>query len=378
VWIRRKVRGAKQAFQFIQQPDHFLITTLIGNNIAVVATSSLMVLYLGRVLSGFALTVVSSLILLFWGEILPKTIARDEATTFAIRTSSVLRGFYYLFYPVVWVVRKTLNVLIQSIGLQKKQVERLFSRKEMERLVREGEKVGLVDEEHSRMISRFILRGNQKVREAMIPRTEIVVVNKNQPVEEVVHVFRISGFSRLPVIGQDIDEILGVINARDVIIEQPDTIDQIIREVHFIPETKRALSLLREMREKRIGMAIVIDEYGGTAGLLTIEDIVEEFFGNIQDEFDDEISLYRNIGKKQIDVNARIEINELNSRFQLRLPLGDYQTLGGLILDRTGHIPERGEQIEMETCTLQVLLASKKMVKWVSIIRKNVEEIYSS
>ena len=237
-------------------------------------------------------------------------------------------------------------------------------------LIREGEQAGLVDVEERGLISRLILRGNQRVKEIMIPRTEITAVKRSEAVGRLARIFETTGYSRLPVMGEDVDEIVGMVTAKDVLLEKPKRLKPILRDVLFVPESRVVASLLREMQDRRMGMAVVVDEYGGTAGLVTLEDIVEEFFGEIQDEFDEESDLYRKIGLHQIDVNARVRIEELNERFGLKLPEGEYQTLGGLLMDRMGRIPKRGERVEMATCSLVVLSASSKKLNWVRVVKK--------
>jgi len=370
VWMRQGVKGAEQVYRFLEYPERFLSTTLVGTNIAVVAASSIMAVTLEQYLSGFVITVITSTVLLFFGEILPKSIARDTATTFALYSMSVMRFFYVLFYPLIWLVMKMSQWLLNIFGLSGGSVKNFFTRKDLEMLVKEGEQAGLVNKDQRGLISRLILRGEQKVREVMIPRTEMMAVRVNTRVSEVSRIFLKTGYSRLPVVGKTIDEVLGIVTVRDLLLEKPRSLRPILREILFVPEAQNMAHLLREMQKKNIGIAIVVDEYGGTAGLVTLEDIVEEFFGEILDEYDVEASLYRKIGPRQIDVSARVEIDELNRRFDLNLQEGDYQTLGGLLLDRLGHIPQRSEKIELERCTLTVLSAFRKKVNWVRIIRK--------
>jgi putative hemolysin len=377
VWVRRGVKGARQAFGFLQHPERFLITTLVGNNIAIVTASSLMAVYLERYLNGFVITAVSSLFLLFFGEILPKSIARERAHLFTLRSVVFLHSFYVFLYPFIWSVMNVSRFLLKIMGLEGESVERFFTREDLEMLVREGEKVGLVDREESGLISRFILRGNQKVREIMIPRTEITAIGMNETLDRVSKVFEETGYSRLPIMGGDIDEILGVITVKDVLLEKPSRVRQVMRDVLFVPEARNIASLLKEMQKKRIGIAIVVGEYGGTAGLVTLEDIVEEFFGEIQDEFDGELSLYRCIEPDQLEVNAKAPIEELNQRFDLDLPEGEYHTLGGFLMHQLGHIPKPGEKAETAVCTLVVLSASRRKVSWVRIVRKDIETLKS-
>ncbi len=274
-----------------------------------------------------------------------------------------------MLYPLIWLVTALSRLLLKLLGMEKGSVKRFFTRKDMEMLVKEGEQGGLVNKDERGLISRFILRSNQKVRDIMIPRTEIIAVKENESISKVLNIFEKTGYSRLPVMGKTMDEILGFVTAKDILLKEPTNLRQVMRNLLFVPETRVIANLLREMQEKRIGMAIVVDEYGGTAGLVTLEDIVEEFFGDIQDEFDEDTNLYRKIGPHQIDVNAKIHVDELNERFGLNLPVGEYKTLGGLLIEHLGRIPKRQEKIEIGTRTFIILSASKKKINWVRIVR---------
>jgi len=374
VWIRQKVKGAALALEYCQHPDQFLITTLIGNNLVMVIASSLFALYLKSYLNGFAITALGSLIILTFGEIIPKTLASDRPTDFSIRAAPIIRIFYFILYPLILLARIFTRLLIRFTGLQDNLTSRVFSREEMVRLLHEGKHTGVVDEDEHDLISRFILRGSYKLSDVMIHRTEIEAVPKDLNISELRNIFNKTGYSRLPVTGENIDNILGVVLARDVLIEDPKSISDVLRPVHFVPELKQMASFLNEMQTDSIGMAIVVDEYGGTAGLITLEDLIEEFFGDIQDEFDGEASLYRKIGPSQIDVNARVDIDELNERFQLHFPEGDYNTLGGFMMFKMGHIPRRGEKLNLETCAISVISGTRRTVKWVRIIKKTKKE----
>ncbi len=369
VWIRNNVRGAKSAYNYIQHPEKFLTTTLVGTNIAVVTASSFIALYLQRYFNGFIITVISSTFLLLFGEILPKCIARERATTITLYVHWFLRGFYILFFPLIIFVLNISHLLLKIVGTKEENVKWFFSRKDIDMLVREGRQIGLVDDEKQNLISRLILRGNQKVRDVMIPRTEIVAVKKSDSISKVSEIFANTGLSRLPVIGKDIDHIEGIVTVKDVILKKPANISEVIRDLMFVPDTQIIARLLTMMRNNRTSIAIVVDEYGGTAGLITLEDIIEEFFGEIHDEFDEVADIYRKITPTQIDVDGRVSVDELNERFSLNLPEGDYNTLSGLMMKHLGHIPQRGERVEFPDCTLMVLKAYLKRVGWVRILR---------
>jgi putative hemolysin len=368
VWMHQGRKGAKQAYEFIYHPERFLTTILVGNNIAIIAASSLLAIYLESFMNGITITAVSSLFLLFFGEILPKSIARDKATNITLYSTFILQFFYFLLYPVIWLVKSVSHLLLKILGLESQSIKRFFTRKDLEMLIRESEPSGLLDIEERGLISRFILRGNQKVLEIMVPRTDITRVQISESINSVIEVFKKTGFSRLPVTGKKVDDIRGIITAKDMLLQKPQNITEVLREALFIPETARVGNLLNQLQKKRIGMAIVVDEYGGTAGLVTLEDIMEEFFGDIQDEFDEEADLYRNISPDRIEVNAKVPVLEINLKFNLNLPEGDYQTIGGLLMHHLGHIPKRGETVQLETCHLTVLSAFNKRVLWVRIV----------
>lgn len=370
VWVRQKIRGAALALEYRQHPDRFLITTLIGNNLVMVIASSLLALYLKQFFNGFAITAVGSVVILTFGEIIPKTLASDRPTGFSIRAAPVIRLFHFVLYPLIVFSRLYTQVLVKLTGLKDNLAGRVFSREEMVRLLRESRHTGVVGKDEQDLISRFILRGSCKLRDVMIHRTEIEAVPKDISIEALRLVFDKTGYSRLPVMGENIDNILGVVTARDVLIEDPQSIDDVLRPVHFVPELRQIASFLNEMQTDRIGLSIVVDEYGGTAGLITLEDLIEEFFGDIQDEYDEEIELYRKIGPRQIEVNARVDLDELNERFHLQLLEGDYNSLGGFMMFKLGHIPRRGERLDLGTCSLSVISGTRRSVKWVRIFRK--------
>ena len=368
--LRHNGHRAGKTREFLSKPEQFLTTTLVGTNIAVVAASSLMAYYLETIMSGFAITVVSSVILLLFGEIIPKSIAWEKAAAISLRIAPPIRFFFYLFYPLIRFVLMISNLLLRLFGIEQGSVRQFFTRRDLEMLVREGEKAGLMSREETRIICRLLLRGKERVKEIMIPRTDAVIVKHDEDPARIMKIFEQTGYTRLPVMGENIDEIKGMVTAIDMILERPDSLEHILRKVLYIPESRRLGSLLREMQETHLSMAIIVDEYGGTAGLVTLEDIVEEYFGEIHDEHDESTSLYRIISERKIEVRAKVAVDELNRRFGLNLTSGEYQTLGGFLMDRLGHIPKRGELVETREATYRILSSRKKTALWVRVIRK--------
>ena len=204
----------------------------------------------------------------------------------------------------------------------------------------------------------------------MVPRPEMIALQASDTISQAAVLFEKTGISRLPVFEKDIDEVIGMITARDLMLEKPRSLKKIVRPVHYTPETRQIAPLLREMQELGHNLCIIIDEYGGTAGLVTIEDIIEEFFGEILDEHDENLDLFRNIGLKTIDVNARATISELNKKLAINLPEGEYVTLGGFLIEQLGHIPKPGERIDLDQCNVVIRSVFRKRIRWVRLILK--------
>jgi len=370
IWAKQGMRRAKAALDILENPERYLVTLLVGNNLATVVFSSVMAMIFTGAWSGYAITAASAVSVLVLGEIIPKSLATDRASLWTAQVPYGLRFFYALFYPLVKVSMDLSRFTMRRIGLRYMELQRFLSRREMEALVQEGHKHGVVSKRQRELILNFILKGNQKVRDLMIPRTEITAVKLNTPVSGIIDVLVKTGYSRIPVFGKDLDDIRGFIMIKDILVRKPRQARSIVRKILFVPESRGVASFLKEMQEAGVGAAVVVDEYGGTAGFVTIEDIVEAFFGDIQDEHDEVENLFRKVTPYQIDVLARIEVRELNERFGINLPEGGYQTLSGLIQEELGHIPRPGEKIDLPFCTVSVMTSTRKSVGWVRISRK--------
>ncbi|MBN2414856.1 HlyC/CorC family transporter [bacterium] len=368
IWIKQEKRGAKEVYEFLQKPEQYLTTTLVGNNIAVVAASALITVSLKDSFSGWQISLIGTSVLLVFGEIIPKFIGREMANTISLYSYKPHRAFHHLFSPVIWVVKHITGAVLALFRIRSETMYSYFSRDDLNILVHEGEETGLINRDERRKISRMVIRGRKTVHEVMIPRTEITFISRDASLHDAARQFLQSGFSRLPVIAGDIDNISGMVYVSDLLCRKPATLEDIIREILYVPESMNMMNLLHSMRKNGVTMAVAVDEYGGTAGLVTVEDLVEEFFGAIEDEYDDRRDRVTRVGETRLDVNARIEIDELNDRFHLGLQTGDYQTLAGLITTRLGRIPRRGEKIMLANCTLIVLAAQHHRITRVRIL----------
>ena len=368
VKARKKSAAAKSAKYFVSNPQSFFSTILIGYNVINIALASLSAVFLTEMFGWgeFSILLVSTFFILIFGEILPKYFARESADRVVFLTALPLRFFYLLFYPVVKVASLMSDRLTKPINVESEAVYHLFSREDIKGLMKESSQAGEMDEKESDIIEKVLDLGEQRVSEAMTPRTEIVGLEVNQTVEEAIELFISSGFSKLPVYVENLDNIKGIILAKDI-FKSPGNLKSIIRDVSFIPETKKSLDVMNEFLDKKISIAIVVDEFGGTAGIVTIEDILEELFGEIEDEYDTEEEICRRISPDTYIISGKVEIDYINEKYDLNIEEGDYETLAGFITTKLGRIPSQGEVVKIDNFNILITRATVKKIELVKL-----------
>ncbi|PID57667.1 MAG: hemolysin [Ignavibacteriae bacterium] len=356
---RKNNLSAKYAQFFINHPQTFFSTILISNNIINIAFASLITIFLAKFyhFSEFSILLISTALLLIFGELLPKYFAREFADILILVSSVPLKIISILLKPVIKLT-DSISLLFIKKNEPKNGGEDIIDKDEIHLLIDEGSEAGSVDEEDSDIIKNIIELGNQKIYEAMTPRTDIVGVNINSDIQEVLNFFVESGYSKLPIYDENLDNIKGIIHVYDM-FTNPKELSDIIKEVMFVPETKKTLDMLREFLDNRISFTVVVDEFGGTAGILTVEDIIEEMFGEIQDEYDNEPDVCRKIDDDTYVLSGKIEIDYLNEEYELNIPDGDYETIAGFITSKIGRIPARGEKIKLGNLSFIILHSTK-------------------
>ncbi len=286
------------------------------------------------------------------GEQAPKMISIKYSRRTVLFAAIPLNIFYKIFKPAIWVLNQSSNLLLKSIGIKPiTELERFHSEEELRILISEGRKSGAIDQTEHQLIEKIFEFNDKQANEIMVPRNHMIALNINDPREKIFQTVTEEGFSRLPVYKDTIDNIVGVIYTKDLISaaehRQLITIQDIIRPAYFVSATKQIGNLLKELQKNKVHMAIVVDEYGGVEGLITIEDIVEEIVGEIQDEYDVEPSEVVSEKSGVYLVNPIISIENFNKRFNTDIPEDpDYQTLNGFLQKVTGHIPEVYERID--------------------------------
>ena len=370
--------------KFSENPETLLTTTLVGNNLALVAYSTLMAIFLEPPLHSFYVgagfsetatdvsilitqTFLASSIVLLFGEIIPKSILREVPSRTVIAFAVPLRITYYLFSPLIKIAGWTASGIIKLFGVEAETMTQMMKR-DFEIIIRESAESGELelDEEESEFLNRLFEMESMKVKESMVPRTDVTAVDEKTSITSLRQQFIESGFSKLPVYQENIDNIVGIVMAYDL-FESPGELSEIIRPVQFVPESKKSLELLREFLDANISLAIVLDEYGGMAGLVTLEDLLEELIGDIQDEFDVEDNVIRKISDDTIVVSGRVELDTLKDRHGIEMPAGDYETIAGFILEHLGTIPTTRQEFEVAGYKLIVLQSSANRIDLVRL-----------
>ncbi|RMF53344.1 MAG: HlyC/CorC family transporter [Bacteroidetes bacterium] len=388
VSARRGGRVGALVQRFIQDPATLLTTTLVGNNLALVVYSTLMAFYLESPLHHFyaevvglgagsvevavlaSQTLIASVIVLLFGEILPKTILREIANRAVFVLAVPLRLTYVLLYPLIKLAGWAAAGLIRLFGADAETFSQ-FMRRDFELMIEESKKSGELDldEEESTLLANVFALSTIRVKESMVPRTEIVAVEEHTTLEALRQKFIESGHSKLPVYRENIDNIVGIAFAYDL-FHEPKSLAEMMRPAYFVPETKLSKDLLREFLATNTSIAIVIDEYGGTAGLVTIEDLLEELFGDIQDEFDTDDEVLRQLNENTYLVSGRVDIDELAERFGIELSEGDYETVAGYLLEHIGAIPKPNEEYEFDGYRFTIVQATANRIDLVRITRQ--------
>jgi CBS domain containing-hemolysin-like protein len=304
-------------------------------------------------------------LLLVFGEILPKTTFRHRADTLSPAFAPLLQAVVWLLSPGVAALTRITDRLTGFLGEGERRSP-FMSREDVRLLFLEGEKSGVIEEDERDLIHGVIDFGTTTAREVIVPRIDMIALRDDSTWEQACETFEEHGLSRLPVYHEEIDEIVGIVYIFDLMREgkppEGNTIQQFIREVPFIPESKRIQDLLQELRQKQMFMAIVVDEYGGTAGLVTLEDVIEEIFGEIRDEYDEKELPVSDLGEGLFVLDARMRSDEAEELLGVKLPEGEYETLGGFIFEQLGRIPRKGESFRYENCQVTILEASERAV----------------
>lgn len=378
-------KADKKILKLLESPQRLLATILVGNNFVNIAiillltrlTNNLFDFSMAPVLGFFFQTVVITFILLLFGEILPKVYASREARKVAKRTSSLLILTAQIFAPVV-------KLLLSSTSLVHKKMSKLNKHNiSFDELSQALELTSDEHDEDTDILEGIIKFGNIQVVDIMTPRVGIVDTDIKCSYKKLLELIIESGYSRIPVYSGNHDNIKGILYSKDLLphLDKPDSFrwQSLIRQAYYVPETKMINDLLNEFQKNKVHLAIVVDEYGGTSGLVTMEDIIEEIIGDISDEFDEEEALYTRIDSHTFVFEAKIQLNDffkIDEIFEedFTKVTEEVETLAGLVLELKGDIPAKNEQIDYGKYVFEIMSVDNRRIKKVKLYIKDRPE----
>lgn len=322
-----------------------------------------------------AVTVILGLFTLVFGEIAPKSLAMQHAEKFALGTAGLIRMLSILALPVVKVVSFVSDLVVRPFGTHVRFATPILTEEELKMLVEAGEEEGVIEVEEKEMIHSIFDFTDTVARQVMVPRTDIDAAPITSTLDDLLDIITSTGHTRIPIYEDNVDKIVGVVHAKDllpVLRREPRAFDikQVMREAYFIPETKDVDELLAEFKRGKLQMAIVRDEYGGTAGLVTVEDLLEEIVGEIRDEYDVEEPMIHTVDEDRALVSARMSVDDLNELMNLNIPESEeYETIGGFVFDLFGRQPEQGETISWSNLDFVVASVEEGRLQRIEVIR---------
>ena len=354
--LNEKLPGATSLDKLKSNPSRMMASVNLGNNLVNVASTALATDIALKTFesAGLAIAIgVMTFLILIFGEITPKTYCNANAAKIALRYSRVLLAFSYAFYPIVWMFEKITKGIINLIGSTEEPPR--LTEEEIKGVIEQGLHDKAIEKQESELVHGALNFDDIIIRSVMTSRTKMFTLNSKMLLFEALPMINKSGFSRIPIYGKNQDEIIGIVNVRDVLkcLEKEEkmiSLQQISRKPIFVSQEKKVNDLLKEMQGRKSHMAIVLDEFGGVEGCVTLEDLVEEIVGEIHDETDVTKDNFQREGNSTIITNGDIEIDELNEIFKTSIPQGDdYATLSGLLHEKLRDIPKEGDKVIIDS-----------------------------
>jgi putative hemolysin len=362
---------AQQIERLLAKPNVFLTTILVVNNVAVILASSMatvIALSLSPQWGEVLATLLTSLVVLIFCEVTPKNAAVQNSEAWARGLIPLISGLAWLLTPVIWLLNGITATVLRVFGISLERTGPSVTEEELRLLVNVGEEEGVFEEDERTWIHHIFELSDTTVREVMVPRIDMVTLPGSVTLNDAVEVITRAGFSRIPIYEGTIDDIIGVLYAKDVLPQMRDgntqrPVREIVRPAYFVPESKKLDDLLHELQNQRVHMAIVSDEYGSVVGLVTIEDLVEEIIGDIQDEFDREEREYEQVSPMTYIVSGQMNLDDFNELLGTELEAGEeYDTIGGFMLSQLDKIPVVGDTVRTAAVTLTVLATNRRRI----------------
>lgn len=379
--VEEEVPGAKLVEKLLEDPNKLLGAILIGNNIVNIGASSLATILATNIFGnsgvGIATGVMTVLILIF-GEITPKSIAKQKSDTVALKVARTIKFTVFIFKPFINIFTAISSLFIRMLGCDPNATEPFITEEELKTMVDVSEEEGVLENVEKEMIFNVFEFADQQVKDIMVQRVDIVSVDEDATYDEVMEVIKSEQFSRIPVYNQTIDNIIGILNVKDLaMVENPREnfdIKKYIREPYYTFEFKKIVELFKEMKKTRNHIAVVLDEYGGTVGIVTIEDLVEEIVGEIEDEYDEDKSSVQVVSDNEYLFDGSVRLHDISDIIGVNIDSEEFDSVGGLMIGELGRMPEQNEEVTIDNIRLIAEEIEKNRILKVRMFIDNKEE----
>ena len=374
--VEEEVKGAKLVAKLIEDPNKLLGAILIGNNIVNIGASSIATSLAVKVFGGSDVavaisTLIMTVLVLIFGEITPKSIAKQNSEKVSLLVGKPIKVVVFLFKPFISVFTGISSVFIRLLGGDPKASEPFITQEELKTMVGVSEEEGVLEDVEKEMIFNVFDFADMQVKDIMVQRVDIIAVDIEDTYEEVLDVIRTEQFSRIPVYNDTIDNIVGILNVKDLIMANDKTgefkVGNYTREPYYTFEFKKITEVFKEMKKARNHMAVVLDEYGGTVGIITIEDLIEEIVGEIEDEYDDENHMIEVVKEDEYIVDGSARLDDISDLIGVSMESEDLDSVGGLLIEELGRIPDEHEEVLINNLRFVVEEIDKNRIKKVRI-----------
>lgn len=369
-------KNAGRVLRILESPGKMLSTILIGNNLVNITTTSmataLTIKLFGSVFVGLVTCLLTILVLLF-GEIVPKTAANINPEKLALTYSPIIQALMFILTPVIFIVDKMSAFFLKLMHINANGSYNPMTENELKTYVEVSHEDGAIESEEREMILNVFDLGDSLARDIMIPRIEMTMVDVDTSYTKLQNLFKNTLYSRIPVYEEDKDHIIGSVNLKDFFLVSKKTdfnIRNIMRDIYYTYETKKTDDLLIEMRESANNIAVVLDEYGAAVGMITLEDLLEEIVGEIRDEYDEEEEeLLKEIGTRTYDIAGSMKLDDINDVLCTSFSSDDYDSIGGIMIEQLDHIPKKGERVTLaDGTTITATVMNKNRIMRVTVV----------
>ncbi|MBN1069290.1 MULTISPECIES: hemolysin family protein [Clostridium] len=376
--VEEGVPGAKLVEKLTEDPNKLLGAILIGNNIANIAASGLATVLATNIFGptgvGIATGIMTVLVLIF-GEITPKSIAKQRSDSVALKVGKPIKLIVTIFKPFVYIFTAISSFFIKILGADPKATEPFITEEELKTMVGVSEEEGVLENVEKEMIFNVFDFADLQVKDVMVQRVDVTALDSESTYDDVLKIIKEEQFSRIPIYNQTIDDVIGILNVKDLLmLENPREnfkMTKYIREPFYTFEFKKIVELFKEMKKERNHIAVVLDEYGGTVGIITIEDLIEEIVGDIEDEYDDANTSIEVIKENEYIVDGSVRLHDIGDLIGTDMESDEFDSVGGLIIGELGRMPEEKEEIECDNMKFIVENIDKNRIKKVRIFTDN-------